>query len=896
MAFPILSFWRNLTRKRAVERELADEIGSYLDLATRSKIREGMSPADARRQALREIGGIEQIKEQVRSSRAGFGIETLLGDLRYACRALLKKPGFALTAVVTLALGIGANTAIFTVVHGVLLKSLPFREPEQIVAVGELTKSDWLGTVPYENYRDWRTQQHVFEGMAARLAAGGIINGGREPERIFGRFVSASFFPTLGITPQLGRFFTEAEDEAGGERVMVISDVLWRRHFDADPAVIGKAVQYNAESWVVVGVMPRNFDFYGRENVNNDIFIPLEQAMRGRATSIQQSDSNGRGYPIAITARLKRGVTLRAARAEMQTLARRSAAQFPQTETGNPIEVRPFLADYVGNTAQGLGVISAGVIFLLLIACANVANLTLARATSREREIAVRLALGASRLRVVRLLVTESLLLAFVGSAAGVALAVWAVDVLKTVASQSLLPRISDVHVDSLVLATTALIAIASGTLFGLAPALQASRPDIESALKNGGRGAAGGGSSRLRNALVVAELALSLMLLIAAGLLVESFRHVANDDAGFDPTNVLTFRLRLPDARYPDPQQAIGAVREAERRFRAVPGVTAVAIATGYPFGRYREARYQIEGTPEPKTAAQLPSAVSLATNETYHRTLGVRLLAGREFTERDRADTPPVAIVDDEFVRRNVGAASYASVIGRRLRFEGADEPWREIVGIVAHVKYDTLDELPTPEIYWPWTQWPVTPSGPWLRAMDFVIKTAQEPRALVPAITRTIHEIDPDQPLGPWRTLDSLFDESIAPRRLNLAVITAFSVTALVLSAVGLYGVMSYAVGQRRRELGIRIALGATRRDILRLVVANGMALTLIGLAVGMLGAIAATRLMTSMLFGVTTTDPFTFFMVSGLLAAIALFACYLPARKATRIDPTIALRSE
>lgn len=434
----------NTRMKTHLEQQLSEELASFIELLTERNMQAGMSAEEARRAALLQVGGVEQVKEQVRESRTGFRFETALNDIRYGARALLKKPAFTLIAVVTLALSMGATTAIFSVVHGVLLKSLPFPEPERLVAVGELTKGGWLSTIPYENYRDWRTEQRAFEDMAARLPAGGIINGAGEPERIFGRFVTASFFSTLRITPQLGRFFTEAEDKAGGERVMVISDALWRRHFGADPAVIATTVQYNAEIWTLIGVMPRGFDFYGRANENNDIFLPLEQTMRGRATSIQLNDPNGRGYPIAITARLKRGVTLRAARTEMQMLARRSAAYFPKTNTGNPIAVRPFLTDYVGSTARALGVIFAGVIFLLLIGCANVANLTLARATSREREIALRLALGASRMRVVRLLVTESLLLALIGGGAGAALAFWAVAVLKRFAPESLLPRISD--------------------------------------------------------------------------------------------------------------------------------------------------------------------------------------------------------------------------------------------------------------------------------------------------------------------------------------------------------------------------------------------------------------------------------------------------------------------
>jgi predicted permease len=884
----VFTFIRNLARRRKVEQDLRDEVTSYVDLSTQRKIKEGLGEREARRAALVEFGGVEQVKEHVRAARAGFAFDTFLLDVRYAGRSLLKKPGFTLTAILALALGIGANTAIFTVVRGVLVKSLPFPEAERLVALGEVSPAGPLTAIPYQNYLDWRAEQHVFTEMSARLPAGGILTGEGEPERVFGRFVTASFFPTLQISPQLGRVFGESEDKLGGDRVIVISDALWRRHFGGDPGVVGKTIQYNGGSWTLIGVLPGDFDFYGRTNDNNDFFIPLGQ--------LEQKDSRGRGYPVRITARLKPGVSASDARAEMQTLAKRSALQHPQTDSGNPIDVRSFLSDYVGDTANALVVISAGVTFLLLIACANVANLTLARAITREREIALRLAVGASRFRVIRLLLTESVLLAVIGGAVGAALAIWGIDLFKAFAPDSL-PRLADVGVDFWMLSATFAASLASGIIFGLAPALQTTRPNVDSTLKASGRASAGGtGARKLRNALVITELALSLTLLIGAGLLIQSFRHLMKVDPGFDARNVLTFRLRLADMKYPDPAQAIVSLNEVERRLRQLPGVQAVAVTTGFPLGRSTENSYWIEGEPEPKNAAQWPIALGFGTSESYHEALGIPLLAGRRFTAQDREDTPPVAIVDDEFVRRNFANTPLASALGRRVRLEGNDEPWREIVGIVRHVRHRGLDEEARPEIYRPWTQLNAKRSADWLRSMDVIVKTNSDPATVVPSIRREIHALDPDQPLGPVNTLETLLSQSVAPRRLNLALIAIFSVAALLLSAVGLFGVMSYAVGQRRREIGVRMALGATRGHITRLVLGNGLALTAIGIAIGLAASFGLTRLMQSLLFGVTATDVVTFVGVSGLLAVVALLASYIPARKAARVDPMSALQCE
>ena len=882
------SLLRNLTRKGAIERDLSDEVSSCVELLTHTKMREGLGEREARRAALMELGGAEQLKQHVREARPGFGIDTLMQDVRYAARSLLKNRAFSLTAVATLMLGIGASAAMFTVVRGVLLKSLPYPDADRLVAVGEVSPSGPLTALPYSNYLDWRAEQTVFTEMSARLPAGGILVAGGQPERVFGRYVSASFFATLGVSPQLGRFFTEAEDRVGGEPVIVVSDELWRRVFGGDPAVLGTSVQYNGSSWTVIGVMPRGFDYYGRENDNNGIFVPLGQ--------IETLTSNGRGYPVRVTARLKDGVSLRDARAEMLTLAKRSALAHPQTDSGNPIDVRSFLDDYVGNTADALLIISAGVVLLLLIACANVANLTLARAIKRQREIALRLAVGASRLRVVRLLLTESVLLAILGGAAGIALAIWGVEAFKAIAPESL-PRLDDVQIDGWVLAVTTAVTLASGILFGLAPALQTTHPNLDATLKEGGRQSSGGAASgRLRGALVITELALSLTLLIAAGLLVQSFRQLMDVDPGYDARNVLTFRLRLPDRKYPDAAQAIAMNQEVQRRIAQLPTVKHVAITTGFPLGRGAENSYWIEGHPEPKNAAQWSVSLGLAVSEEYHDAVGIPLLAGRHFTAQDRTDTPPVAIVDEEFVRRHFPNASLASAIGRRFRFEGAEETWREIVGVVRHARHYGLDAQPRPQTYRPWTQQNFRRTAEWLRSMDIVVKTTADPMSLVPAMRREIQQIDPDQPLGPVATLESLVAKSVAPRRLNLFLLSTFSCVGLLLGVIGLYGVMSYTVSQRTREIGLRMALGAQRGDVLKLVLSEGMLLALAGTVVGVIGAFALTRLMSSLLFGVSAFDPLTYVSVSILIILVALLACWLPARRASAVEPMEALRHE
>jgi len=880
--------FRALFHRRAVEQELADELEHHVEEKMRRLCEQGLTHAEARMTVLREFGGIEQRKEECRDARGISVVEDLWRDVKFAGHALAKNRTFTIVAALTIALGIGGNTAIFTLVHGVLLQSLPLPDADRLVAIGETSSSGDLTAVPYQNFRDWQLVQHSFEEMAARLPAGGIITGSGEPERVFGRYVSAEFFPVLKVSPQIGRFFNQAEDKPGGDHVIVISNALWQRRFGGAPNIIGQAIRYNGDSRIVIGVLRPNFDFYGQNNENNDVFLPLGQ--------LEQQDSRGRGYPVRITARLKPDVSEQQARAEIKTLAQQSALKYPEADTGNTVDLQSLLSDYVGESARGLTVISVAVAVLLIIACANVANLTLARAINRQKEIAVRLALGASRFRIIRLLLIESILVAMIGGMLGVLLASWAIELFKAGAPESL-PRLNEIHLDSTVLAVTILATLLSGIVFGLAPAWQTTRFDLNQSLTAGNdRSSDAKAHQRVRRTLVIVEFALAFILLIGSGLLVKSFRYLITVDRGYDPKDILSFRLRLPDMKYPQPDQAIAALNEAHNRLRSLPEVKRVAFSTGIPLGRFVQGNYWMEGRPEPKNMSQWPLSTAISVSEEFHDALRIRLLAGRVFDQHDNTDSSPVVVVDDKFVRRNFGEAPPDSILGRRLHFEGADEPWREIVGVVGHVRYHEPEEEPLVQIYRPWLQMNLKRNGDWLRAMDVVIKTSVEPWTILSAVRKQIAAFDPDQPLGPVHTFEEMLDRSLTSRRLNLTLISVFSAASLVLSAVGIYGVMSYTIGQRRREIGIRIALGAQKRDVARLVIGNGLLMVAVAIVVGVIGAFALTRFMSGMLFGVKAADLSTYATVAALLLGVAVLACYVPARRAGNLNPLEALRSE
>src|SRR5262245_56114874 len=812
-----------------------------------------------------------------------------LDDLRYSARSLLKNPAFVILATLTIALAVGANTSIFTAVEGILLKSFSFPEAERLVVVNGVSKSQPEMAVSYPDYLDWRAEQQVFVDLAARTSAGGVVSGIGEPERVFGRYVTASFFSTLRVQPQVGRFFGEDEDRAGAARVMVIGDGLWRRRFNADTAVIGRAINYNGASWTVIGVLPTNFDFYGRSNGNNDIYLPSGQLPN-------QSELRDRGsHGFRVIARLRPGVSERKAEVEMNTIVARLAAQYPVTNAGVTVEVHSLLRDFVGEDSKALLVTSAGAILVLLIACANVANLTLARASTREREIAVRLAVGSSRWRVVRLLMTESLLVASIGGALGVVLGFWAVEIFKAIGA-GVISRIDEIAVDMPVLLFSAGTIFVATVLFGLLPAMKAARVNIEPALKSGAR-TSGGGLALVRKTLIVTELTLALMLLISASLLVKSFWLLTDVNPGFDPEHVLTFRLRLPDSKYDMAEMSIRAVKELRRRISELPGVSRLGITSGIPLGRDNPESYWLEGQPEPVNPIEWPVALSLYVDENLCGTLGIPLLAGRMLHETDGADSPAVVLVDDEFVRIHFGGEVQAA-LGHRLRFEGNDEPWREIVGVVGHVTHYGLEEHARPEVYQPWLQMTSGPSVSfhYFRAMDFAVKTAGEPTSYLPAIKVQLRKVDNDLPLGNVATLEEKLRNSTATRRFNLGLISTFALLALALSAVGLYGVISYGVNQRTTEIGIRMAVGAEPKDVLKLILREGFVLAVIGTCLGVGGALVLTRFLSSVLFGISATDAAIYLGAAALLLIVAIAACFWPARKASAIQPLEALRYE
>jgi putative ABC transport system permease protein len=814
-----------------------------------------------------------------------------LRDFRYSLRALQKNPAFAILAIVTIALAVGANTSVFTAVNGVLLKSFSFPDAERLVVVNCASKSLSDVGVSYPDYLDWRSEQRVFVDLAARFPAGGIIIGIGEPERVFGRYVTASFFSTLRIQPQIGRFFNEDEDKAGAAHVLVISDALWRRCFNADPAVIGRAINFNGASWTVIGVLPANFDFYGRSNGNNDMFLPIIGTF-GKESFVNDRAS----HPCAVIARLRAGVSDREATTAMNAIAARLAAQYPATNTSMTVEVHSLLRDFVGEESKALLVTSAGAILVLLIACANVANLTLARASTREREIAVRLAVGGSRWQIVRLLLSESLLIALMGGALGVLLAFLAVAAFKVIGAH-VIARIDEIGVDVPVLIFSTGTIFLATVLFGLLPAWKAAHVNVEPALKSGAR-SSGGGLARVRKTLIVSELTLALMLLISASLLVKSFWKLMDVNPGFDPAHVQTFRLRLPDFKYDNPEMAVRAVRELRRRISELPGVIRVGITSGIPLGRIDEESYWLEGQPEPANELQWPAVLSFFVDEDLCRTLGIPLLAGRMLSERDTDDTPPVVLVDDEFVHVHFGG-DINRALGRRLRFKGNNEPWREIVGVVGHVTHYGLEEHARAEVYKPWLQVRQTMDNldfHYLRAMDFAVKTAGEPNSYLPAIKSELRKVDNDLPLGNVQTLEEKLRNSTATRRFNLGLISTFALLALALSAVGLYGVISYGVNQRTTEIGIRMAVGAEPTDVLKLILREGLVLAVVGTLLGAGGALVLTRFLSSVLFGVSATDPAIYLSAAGLLLVVAIVACFWPARRASAVQPLEALRYE
>ncbi|MBA2242140.1 MAG: ABC transporter permease [Chthoniobacterales bacterium] len=859
-----------------MERELSEELSSYVELLTEKNMKDGMNETDARRAALVEVGGVEQVKEEVRASRTGFSLETFLMDLRYGMRSLLKKPGFTLTAVIALALGIGANTAIFSVINGVLLRSLSYADPEKLVMVWEhnLQENDRQNVVSPGNFLDWSSQSKSFEQMAAFVSRPTNLTGGREPEEIRVQLVSQGFFPALGVQPMLGRAFTPEEDRIGNDLVVILSHALWQNRFGASPQILGQTVTMNGRQRTVIGVMPPGFHF-----LDDKVLAWMPMAMD---PAINYREVGGR-Y-LQVMARLKPGVTIEQAQAEMTGIGKQIEQAHPKFNAGWNVALLPMHEQVVGEIKPILIVLFAAVAFVLLIACANVANLLLSRAAARQKELALRAALGASRTRLVRQMLTESVLLATMGGLLGVILAYWGIQLLIGFGPDNI-PRLNEITIDPRVLGFTLAVSLFTGLLFGLIPALQASRPDLNDALKEGSRGSTGGRSRTLRNVFVIAEVSIALVLLIGAGLMIRSFMQLQSVETGFRPENVLTMRVQLPRTKYKEPHQIVDFFKQAQDRIAAVPGVQAIGAISYLPLtGPAARDAFKIVGQPEPAPGQENPTEVRVIT-PTYFQAMGIPLLKGRLLDERDGKE-PRVLLINETLARKYF---PNDDPIGKRIEVTWGEGGPDEIVGVVGDIKEGALDKEPEAAVYWPHSREPYS-------GMALIVRTAGDAARFGAAVQKEIRGLDPDQPIADLRTMKQVISKSIARPRFNTLLLTIFAGVALVLASVGLYGVMNYSATQRTHEVGIRMALGATRADIMRLVVGNGMLLTLVGIGIGVVASWGLTRVMQSFLFGVGATDAVTFIAVSGLLILVALVANYIPARKATRVNPVIALRYE
>ena len=810
---------------------------------------------------------------------------TLVQDIRYGIRMLVKNPGFTIVAVLALTLGIGADSAIFSVVNAVLLKPLPYHESDRLVFLSERSQVLEGMSIAYPNFLDWREQNNSFESIGVYRRQSYNLTGVGEPERLEAGQVSADLFTVLRVNPSHGRVFTNDEDKPGAESVVVLSHALWQRRFGGDPGILGRNLTMDGRSFTVIGIMPPEFLFPSRA----EMWTPVGQLAKDPGW-----ESRGNHPGLYAMARLRPGVTVEQAREDMEIVASNLEKQYPNTNTGNRATLTPALENVVRRIRSALLVLLAAVGFVLLIACANVANLLLARATNRQKEIAIRTALGASRARIVRQLLTESLLLSFAGGALGLALAQAGVKLIVAISPNSI-PRSSEIGLDLRVVAFTFAVSLLTGAIFGLAPAIQASKPDLNETLKEAGRGSTGR-RHFLRSALVVSEVALTLVLLIGAGLMIRSFYHLQRVDPGFVPDNLLTFNVALPQKKYAEGPQRANFYQQLLQNIRALPGVQSAGMATGLPLGNNGwQSGFWIEGRPQPPQGQEPLTEVAFISPD-YLDVMKMTLLTGRNFTEQDikppdPPNTPPspfnrptVTIIDEEFARRYFADEN---PLGQQLTF------WRgkvTIVGVVRRVKMEGLStDSNRVQSYYPYLQ---NPSG----SMSIVVRTDGDPTSLANAVRQQVLAIDPDQPIYGVQTMGEIWTDSIAPERLYLMLLGTFAGVALVLAAVGIYGVMAYSVTQRTHEIGIRMALGARQGNVLGMVIRQGMTLTVVGLALGLVGAWAATRAMSSLLFGISATDPTTFALISVVLGLVAMGACFVPARRATKVDPMIALRYE
>jgi putative ABC transport system permease protein len=814
-------------------------------------------------------------------------MNTLLQDIRFGLRMLIKSPSLSIVATIALALGIGANTAIFSVVNAVLLRPLPFPNPDSLVALFETDSQRGYvrGSHAYPNFFDLRTQNTTFERVASYHSSDYVMTGRGEPARLQGAVVTADLFPLLGVAPMLGRTFLPEEDKPSETgRVVILSHALFQKQFNADPSLLNQAITLEGISFTVVGVMPPGFEF----PIQNDP-VELWTTIAGDAAGKSPITNQRGAHFLQVIGRLKPGVTEEQAQADITAIGARLEQQYPDTNTHKSLRLEPALTALVGDIRPALLILLGAVACVLLIACANVANLLLARATGRHKEMAIRTALGASRVRVIRQLLTESVMLSLLGGAVGLLLAVWWSDLLIALGKEDI-PRAVHVGIDWRVLAFTLGVSLFTGLIFGLAPAFHSSKTELVESLKESGRGTSAGiRRNRVRNVLAVIELAVAVVLLVGAGLLIKSLWRLQNVNSGLRPENVLTFNVTLPEIKYNSDAQGRFFI-DLKSRLESTPGVQAASTIFPLPLSGDRfSISFEIEGRPlAPKDH---PSGDFFTTGVGYFRAMGIPMIKGRDFDDRDKHGSTPVMIISETFVRQYF---PNEDPIGRRVHpgissIEGEDSTMREIVGVVGDVRNRNLSTEPRAAYYVPQTQ---VPFG----QMVAVVKTNSEPRSFIPAVTKQVAAMDQNLPLFGVKSMEEYLSASVAAPRFSTTLLSIFAGVALVLTVVGLYGVMSYSVAQRTNEIGIRVALGAQSRDVLLMIVKHGSKMILIGLAIGLGLAFVLTRLIASLLFGVTAKDPFTFVAVSVLLAIVALIACYVPAWRATKVDPMEALRCE
>jgi len=879
-----MSFWR---RKRR-ETELEEEVQSHLQMAVQERVERGDTAKDAEHAARREFGNVELVKEVTRD--VWGPLDRLMQDLRFGVRMISKSPGFTAVAILTLALGIGANTALFSVVNGVLLNPLPYPEPEQLVTLHESKPNFEAGSISFPNFRDWRKENTTFSMMGISRGYSFNLTGAGEAEQVRAEFVSTDFLPMLGVKPVIGRLFEEGEDEFGGSPIVIISAGFWNRKFGSAQDVLGRGLTLDGRNYIVVGVVPANFNLQVGGFRASELYAPIGQ-WTNPALHLRTA-----GLGIHGIGRLKPGVTIQQARSDLVRVTGHLAEAYPDANKGIGATFIPLKEQMVGDVKRLLLVLLAAVGFVLLIACVNVANLLMARSMGRNREFAVRAALGAGRGRIVRQLLTESMLLALGGGGLGLFLAAWGTKA----ALQHLpsgLPRASEIGMDWKVLLFTAGIALLCGILFGMAPALRISKPNLQDTLKEGGRGS-GGRKQRAQGAFVVAEMAMALVLLIAAGLMIRSLNALWSVNPGFDAHNVLTFGVSLASSmRDASPDAIRAALRGIQRKLGSTPGVKAMSLSwAAVPMAGDDEELFWLEGQPKPSSENDMSWAISYVVQEDYLKVMGIPLERGRFFTGQDNERSQHVIVIDDVFARKFFGDRD---PLGKRVILSSLGGA-AEIVGVVGHVKQWGLDsddkQSLRAQLYSSYMQAPdeimhLSSSG-----TGVLVRFDGNTEATAGTIRKALKEIDSEHVMFSVQTMGEIIADSLAARRVSMLVLCAFAALALGLASMGIYGVISFLVGQRTHEIGIRIALGAKQSDVLRQILGESMKMTVIGIFIGLLAALGLTRLMANLLFGVSATDPLTFAGVGIILTIVALAACFVPARRAMRVDPIVALRYE